>query len=150
MVKMEEVYRRHSPTEPGQYLVYSSQGCIYFVAKDVDDRYMYSSGGLKLDRETWRLYDEDSVYDVYNVKPLDECIDRNIDVDMAYRERLVGKEIVIDGETFKIVRIVHHIHAWTVFDTECGKRIVQITIHDRDKVFLESEGGWVKIDTKLQ
>jgi len=163
---MEEIRQEFSPKTKGWYvgLKFDDTPFIFYVNEPTDGQYPITipwefskSPNRKyiLDPKRWCVIEIDSAdkfFDVWpslkQIQPLEKCISSNVDLEMAYRKTLVGSNIEIDTDVYKILNTLHHVECWTIYILENEET------YERKQIQLQgynewSYGGIDKIDVKI-
>lgn len=149
---MEEIRQKYSPQESGWYIgLKNDDEPFVFYVKELGEKYQIflpwefvGNPNLKFvfDTKSWEIVQLDpqekkitNWTTLKNIKPLKYSIMSNTELEMAYRESLVGSNIKIDETEYTILYTSHHIHSWTIYNIENveTKKIRQVQLQGFDE-----------------
>lgn len=135
---MEQLYRDHTPTEIGNYLVLTDYGVSLFTLCNRDESFIYDTHrNVKISRVNWMMEGNFEPKQVLNIKNIQDCVMENQTINMAHRLQLLNKTLVLrkDGEEvkLKVVSKFLHIHCYTIFRCENLETRTMTTIEVRGR-----------------
>ena len=156
---MEEIRQKHSPNSVGWYigLKFNNEPFVFYYKNDgtyeINVPWEFSNNpNLKfyLDPNSWNVICDKQLWcRLKECKPLNDVISSNVELEMAYRESLVGSRIKFNDKMFKIAGLSHHIHCWAIYNIENidTKETRQIQLQGYDE--WSSGGGIDKIEVEI-
>lgn len=167
---MEEIRLKFSPKETGWYIGLKDDNEAFVFYCKINDKTDDKGGNeisipwefsgnpnlsFVLDTKTWvivklnKATNEISKWtSLLQIQPLKDSITSNVELEMKYRDSLVGKTIKIEDNTYKIVNKSIHNHCWTIYNIE------HIETRNSRQIQLEEYDGWSfggkdKIDVEI-
>jgi hypothetical protein len=163
---MEEVRLKNSPKETGWFigLKDDNEPFVFYYRLDnpeINIPWEFSGNpNLKfiLDMKTWIVTKVNTATKemakwaiLLQIQPLKDSITSNVDLEMKYRDSLVGKWLKIENDVYKIINKMFHNHCWTIYHIENLETRLsrQIQLENYDMWSFNSENGTDKIEVEI-